>query len=299
MISDFARTNDRERANQLATAARAGPAIPFSGTVSVIPPLPRLPSDDRYELLEEISRGSMGTVFRAQDRLTEREVAVKLLPDHLRGNEMMQARLQRECDLAASLRHRNIVATHGLLRDGEAVVGVVMELIRGRSLRVAIDEHSLVAATAVNFTLQLLDALEYLAEHGVHRLDLKPSNLLIDGERIVIADLALAKSDNAPALTGLNVIVGTPSSMAPEMMEGDDGDIRSDLYSLGLVLAEMLTGRLPERQSAAAGELDADVSDELRVVVATAAAHRAGERFQTPTEMRVALEATPEAGGNS
>jgi eukaryotic-like serine/threonine-protein kinase len=296
MLSDFARMNDRERVNQLVTDSRALPAMPFYGTVSALPPLPQLAVDDRYELLEEIGRGSMGTVFRARDRLTEREVAVRLLPEHLRSNEIMQARLQREGDIAVALRHRNIAETYGLLRDGDAVVGIVTELVLGRSVRVAIDEHALEPPTVVTLALQLLDALEYLAGCGVHRLDLKPANLILDGDRIVIADLALAKSDAAPALTAVNVVVGTPASLAPELIEGHDGDIRSDVYSLGLVLAEMLAGG-PLPRDADAAELDGNFSPALRDVVARALARRVEARFQSPTEMRVALAATPEAQG--
>jgi serine/threonine protein kinase len=90
------------------------------------------------------------------------------------------------------------------------------------------------------------------------------------------------------------MIVGTPSSMAPELIEGGEGDIRSDLYSLGLILAEMLTGRPPGRD-VVADEFDAPVSPTLREVMAKALAHDVEHRFQTPTEMRLALEATPEA----
>jgi hypothetical protein len=261
----------------------------------------------RYHLLEVIGRGGMGTVYRARDARLARDVAVKLLESpFLHDDPNMRARFRREAGIASSLSHPGIVATHASFEEPDGRMGIVMELVEGSSLRELLP---LPPTRAVEIAVRLLDALEYLAERGMARVDLKPDNIIVpESAQPVIVDLGLVKPVASGARefdTMAGFTVGTPSYMSPEQVRGGPVDIRSDLHALGLVLTELLTGeRVYMGESPAevlykVVEVEVDtsalgVSPELRETIARATARDAADRFASPAEMKEALSATPE-----
>jgi serine/threonine-protein kinase len=202
--------------------------------------------DGRYHVLERIASGGMGEVFRAHDAVLAREVAVKVLHRSLAGDPAFVDRFRREARAAAGLAHPNIVAVY----DWGAVDGIyymVMEYVRGPSVRHLLNERSrLEPAQAVEILRQSLLALGHAHHEGFVHRDMKPENLLVTREGIVkVADFGLARAYADGRVTQAGAVTGTVQYLAPEQIRGEPADPRSDLYSLGIVAYELLTGKLP------------------------------------------------------
>jgi serine/threonine-protein kinase len=202
----------------------------------------------RYRLDAEIAHGGMATVWRGEDPLLARAVAVKTLDPVLAEDEALRTRFRREAVAAAAVAHPNIVATYDTGED-DGVAYIVMELVEGATLRQAIDLHGpLPPARAADIAAQVADALAAAHQRGhVHR-DVKPSNVLVqlDG-RVKVTDFGIAKvaDQGGEDLTRAGNVMGTARYLAPEQLEGGAVDERADVYALGLVLYEMLTGTTP------------------------------------------------------
>lgn len=198
---------------------------------------------DRFDLLAEIGRGGMGIVYRAHDRETGELVALKILRPEIAGDAAALERFRNELRLARQITHRNVCRTYELHRFGETAA-IAMEYVEGESLRHVLSRYGPVSVrTGLEWTRQICAALrEAHAQHIAHR-DLKPENVLIarDGT-IKVTDFGIARSVRADA-TQTGTVIGTPAYMSPEQAEGKTIDHRSDIYSLGLVLYEMFTGR--------------------------------------------------------
>jgi len=196
---------------------------------------------DRYRVDEKLGEGGMGVVYRAHDTLLDRPVAIKTLSPHLLGEEGLK-RLLREAQSAAKLTHPNIVAVYDVIEDRDARV-IVMEYVAGRTLREVIP---LPWREAVEVVTQVCRALDYAHTQGVVHRDIKPENVVItpDGTAKVM-DFGLARSEGRSRLTQTGMIVGTVAYMAPEQAVSGQADARSDLYSLGCVLYQMVTGKTP------------------------------------------------------
>lgn len=204
-----------------------------------------------YEFLEFIDRGGMGAVYRARQRSLNRIVAVKLLPVSLRNRRVFAERFAREAKALALLNHPNIVSVYD---SGEASGGCLyyaMEYVKGTNLRRFMKEGRATAKQLLGIAMQVCEALQFAHSRGVVHRDVKPANILIDENgRAKVADFGLAKVIGAPPqhlLTGASDALGTPDYMAPEAVTRDyEVDHRADIYSLGVMLYEMLTNHVPK-----------------------------------------------------
>src|SRR5207344_759900 len=197
-------------------------------------------------ITERIAAGGMGEVYRAQDAVLAREVAIKVLHRSLAGDQGFVDRFRREARAAASLSHPNIVAVY----DWGAVDGVyymVMEYVRGRATRDLLNASGrLEPAQAAEVIRQTLLGLEHAHRQGIVHRDIKPENVLVTTEGVVkVADFGLARAYADGRQTQAGTVTGTVQYLAPEQIRGEPADPRSDLYSLGIVTYELLTGKLP------------------------------------------------------
>ena len=222
--------------------ANAGPAAPSLAELQ-----PLFPD---YQLETLIGRGGMGIVYRARHHKLDRPVALKLLLPDLVGDPQFVERFEREAKALAKLDHPGIVRIHDF-GTASAFCFLVMEFVDGATLRDLLAAGNLSPADVLGMAPQLCDALQYAHEHRIVHRDIKPENILVDGEgRVRLADFGLAKlmgQDSAAlGLTRTRQGLGTPHYMAPEQVHAaNQVDHRADLYSLGVVLYEMLTGELP------------------------------------------------------
>ncbi|MCP2343547.1 serine/threonine-protein kinase [Actinomadura rupiterrae] len=202
----------------------------------------------RYRLESPLGRGGMGEVWRGVDQRLRRPVAVKLLPGPVTADTTGVARFRREAEVAAGLNHPGITTVLDIdeHRDGdERLLFLVMELMEGRNLASVLAGHpgGVPVDQAVDWAAQILDALAAAHRSGAVHRDIKPANLfLVDGGRVKICDFGIARLADATRLTATGGSAGTPLYMAPEQIEGHDVDQRTDLYSFGCVLHELLTG---------------------------------------------------------
>lgn len=202
--------------------------------------------DGRYHVVDRIAAGGMGEVFRAHDAVLERDVAIKVLHRQLAGDRGFVERFRREARAAASLSYPNIVGVH----DWGAVDGIyymVMEYVRGLSARDVLNAEGVLApAQAVDVLLQTLLALDHAHRRGIVHRDVKPENIMITREGVVkVADFGLARAYADAQITEAGTVTGTVQYLAPEQLQGEPADPRTDLYALGIVAFELLTGRLP------------------------------------------------------
>lgn len=218
----------------------------------------RTPELEKYELLEEIGHGGMATVYRARDRRLGREVAVKIIHRHLRDSEEASARFMREARAIAKLRHPNIVEVYDISDEGESERYLVVELVRGTTLRQILKRHGrLEPELAAAITLQIAAGLEHAHRHGVVHRDVKPENVLIELQsadrpeasgssvKVKLTDFGIAKLLDAQGVTSTGQVLGSPAHMAPEQIEGGDVDARTDVFALGVLLYECMVGKLP------------------------------------------------------
>ena len=276
--------------------------------------------EDRYELQEMIGSGGMAVVYRAMDNRLNRLVAVKIMRPELAKNEKFRSRFQTESRAIAKLSHPNIVGVYDVSHT-ESIEYIVMELIDGITLKQYMNEHGpLDTATALNFSIQIAKALSHAHSKGIVHRDIKPQNILVVGEdTIKVADFGIANlQSEVPDVE--NEAIGSVHYISPEQAKGLPVDERSDIYSLGIVMYEMLSGRLPfdgdDDRAIALKHLSA-VPTPLREIVPTipesfaAIVRRAMQpslekRFQTADELvselerfqRVLTGTSEEIGGN-
>ena len=200
----------------------------------------------RYEILQLLGEGGMGAVYKATDRALDRFVALKVIRPELASNPSILARFKQELLLAHQVTHRNVIRIYDL-GEAEGVKFITMEFIEGRDLRSIIREKNKFAPEeAVEVIQQVCQALDAAHSVGVIHRDLKPQNIMQDGTgRMLVMDFGLARTLEGDGMTQTGAIVGTMEYMSPEQSLGKDLDQRSDIFALGLILYEMLTGKQP------------------------------------------------------
>lgn len=207
--------------------------------------------DGRYQLEQRIGRGASAEVYRAHDTATGTSVAIKILRGADGRDHEGVARFQREAEVQALIRHRNVA---GLFASGVTEAGepyLIVELLRGHSLRDRLRERGPVgAATALSYVWQTLQGLAAVHARGILHRDLKPANLMLEPspgpvERVVLIDFGFAALEGGRALTKRGHVVGSLTYLAPERLRGEAADERSDLYAVGIILHELLAGTPP------------------------------------------------------
>ncbi len=256
----------------------------------------------RYVLNEIIGTGGMAVVYRAWDRTELREVAVKVLRSEYSGDEEFIRRFNNEARAAAQMSHPNIVGMYDVGQDGDSRY-IVMEYVKGRTLKEVIRQCGrLKPQRAVQMTLRILAAVDHAHKsHIVHR-DIKPQNILVDGEGTVkVADFGIARATNSSTqtYTDANNVLGSVHYFSPEQASGQVADEKSDLYSVGVVLYEMVTGQVPfdgetavsvalkhvQEPPRSARILEPSVSKGLDEVILKALDKEASRRYQTAADM--------------
>jgi serine/threonine protein kinase len=199
-----------------------------------------------YEIIEELGRGGMAMVYRAKDRQLEREVAVKVLPFSLAFDTEFVERFQREARTAAQLEHPNIISIYRVGRSGR-VIYFVMKFLRGGSLSSVLGGRKKLNPPEIRrLLLEAGSALGYAAQRGIVHRDIKPDNIMFDEfGQSVLTDFGIAKAASGQKLTGTGMSIGTPHYMSPEQARAQQTDGRSDIYSLGVVAYQCLTGTVP------------------------------------------------------
>ncbi|HEX3510371.1 MAG TPA: protein kinase [Solirubrobacteraceae bacterium] len=260
----------------------------------------------RYRLEARLGYGGMSTVHRALDLRLERQVAVKLLAEHLADEEAFVSRFQREAQAAARLVHPNVVQVFDSGRDEQTgQYFIVMEYIEGASgAEILRDQGWMEVDEALSIIEQACEGLDYAHRHGVVHRDVKPGNLLRSREgEVKLADFGIAKATEQSSITQVGSVLGTAAYLAPEQARGEEAGPSADLYALGVVTYQLISGRLPydatsltelalKQQQEHPPKLDtlvAAVGPELADAVAVALALDPHDRYRTAREMRRAL----------
>ena len=260
---------------------------------------------DRYTIKRVIARGGMAIIYLAEDKELGRQVAIKLL-DPERSSHLSAERFLREVRITAQLQHPNILP---LIDSGrlEGLVYAVMPYVEGESLRdLLLREPRVPQAEALLWAREIAEALEYAHQRGIVHRDIKPENILLSNGQAVISDFGVAYARHLAsqgALTGIGETLGTPAYMSPEQIRGEKVDGRSDVYSLGCMLYEMLTGRPPFDEPSVRKVLNLhlnteatpvevrnpDVPERIAQIVRKAMAKKAADRYETAGAMGSAL----------
>jgi len=201
---------------------------------------------DEYEILEELGRGGMAIVFKAREKQLERDVAIKVLPFSLAFDKEFVERFQREARTSAKLEHPSIIPIYRVGKSGR-VIYFVMKFLRGKPLSSVLAARvTLPPAEIRQILVQVARALAYAHKSGIVHRDIKPDNIMFDEHGLaVVTDFGIAKAASGGKLTGTGMSIGTPHYMSPEQARAQPLDGRSDLYSLGVVAYQSLTGRVP------------------------------------------------------
>jgi len=260
------------------------------------------PKLGRYLIQSELGRGAMGVVYKATDSVLERTVAVKTVNMALEkdGIERYEARFYQEARAAGSLNHPNIVTVYDVGKSGN-VAYMAMEFIEGVELRTMLaDGRPLAVAQAVSIAAQVAEGLAYAHQHGVVHRDIKPANIMVTpNSPVKITDFGIARMRASGELTQTGMMLGSPKYMSPEQVIGKRADHRSDVFSLGVILYEMLTGQAPfngDNVTAlmyqivnfippAPSTVNAGVPELLNYIVAKMLAKALEERYQSALDL--------------
>ena len=267
---------------------------------------------DHYRIESLIARSGMASIFRATDLNTDRQVAIKVPHPEMESDPLLFDRFKREQEIGQQMDHPGVMKV--LTDENRSRVYMVMEWVDGRLLRQILAQNKkLPAERAVRIALGICQALDYIHSHGVVHRDLKPENIMVDDEdRIKLIDFGIAGMAGARRLTfaKLSQVMGTPDYISPEQVKGKRGDARSDLYALGVMLYEMLTGTTPFRgpnpfatmnerllnNPVPPREIDPAISPQLQEIIYRAMERDPKNRYATAREFAKDLEHPEQVG---
>jgi len=259
---------------------------------------------NRYEIIEELGKGGMGKVYRVEDKKIKQEIALKLIKPEIASDKKTIERFKNELTTARKIAHRNVCRMFDLGEEKEQHF-ITMEYVRGGDLKRLIRRTKrLDTGTAISIVKQICEGLSEAHELGIVHRDLKPNNIMIDDNgNARIMDFGIARSIRGKGITGSGIMIGTPEYMSPEQVEAKDIDQRSDIYSLGIIMYEMLTGRCPFEADTpfAIGvkqkseipkspkEYNPQISDDLNRVILKCLEKDKENRYQSANEVRSEL----------
>src|ERR687895_1742963 len=268
--------------------------------------------DGRYRVLRRLGSGGMANVYLAEDEELGRRIAIKILNERHAADEQFIERFRREAKNAAGLSHPNIVQIYDR-GEAEGTYYIAMEYLEGQTLKeMAAHREPLPVGEAIAYARQILAALRFAHRKGIVHRDIKPHNALIDDDgRLKVTDFGIARAGPSSQMTEAGSIIGTAQYLSPEQARGSAVDQRSDLYSIGVVLYELLTGTVPFTGDTPVeiamkhlsdtprppSALRTEIPPDLDMVVLRALAKNPDDRFQTADEMDAEL-ARVEQGGS-
>jgi serine/threonine-protein kinase len=267
---------------------------------------------DHYRIDAEVAHTGMSALYRATDLNSGRQVAIKVPLSEMEADPVLLERFKREQEIGQELDHPGVVKTFN--GEERSRLYMVIEWVDGRLLRTVLnDEKQLTADRAIRIAVNICEALDYMHKHGIIHRDLKPENVMVgDDDQIKLIDFGIAMKEDARRLTFVNVssMLGTPDYISPEQVKGARGDQRSDIYAMGIMLYEMLTGRVPfigpnplavmnERllnEVKSPRELNPGISPELEEILYRALEREPRHRYATASEMVWDLEHQEQVG---
>ncbi len=250
----------------------------------------------QLEILRVVGRGGMGIIYQARQTSLDRDVAIKVIDRTISSDAAFLERFDREAKALARLNHPNIVAVYDYGRTSDGLAYLVMEYVHGLNLREALQSMTIDVTYAIEVIEAVSEALEFAHSKGVVHRDIKPENILLsDDGRIKLADFGIAKINDATLperkITATNQVLGTAHYLAPEQLaERNEVDHRVDIYALGVILYELLTGHLPVGNFEAASRVNSQVSTQVDGVLSRALQQRPTARYQRVDEFRLALK---------
>src|SRR3984957_4619240 len=266
---------------------------------------------DSYRIDEPIAKSGMASIFRATDTRDGRTVALKIPHPDMEADPILSDRFKREADIGERLNHPNVMRVFG--GEKHSRIYMVMEWCPGRLLRQILDEGRLPQDRAIRIAIEILKALDYIHANGVVHRDLKPENIMVDaGDHIKLIDFGIAGNEGSRRLTfaKLTNVMGTPDYISPEQVKGKRGDGRADIYAVGVMLYEQLTGKVPFTGNNAflimndrllnspmpPREIDATISPALQEIVYRALERDPKNRYASAREFAWDLEHQDQVG---